>query len=275
MREDKYFSILNNNVLKKFLSYFRISANEISKTELLNKLCLAFSFIPYENLTKIIKADQVISPATAKRGPDEVIREFLESGTGGTCFSLTATFTAILNKLGFTCFPILADRHYGPDTHCALVIKDNSQNLLLDPGFLIYRPVPIPSLDSVSYDNGHNKIRLLAHPGGQRVELLTETRGNIRSRLTYKMQPVDYNDFITAWERTFSWEMMNYPVLTSLSKGKHLYLQDNIIRTRDHDQTTKEILKIEGSIDTINILFGLNREVIKRALRVISYGKYQ
>ena len=41
--------------------------------------------------------------------------------------------------------PILADRRYGDDTHSALVVWHEGKPHLLDPGYLIVRPLPLPS----------------------------------------------------------------------------------------------------------------------------------
>ena len=127
-----------------FFGRFGVSC-ECCPALVLRRVTEAFNRVPYENLTKILKADSVLSAASAMRCPDEVIGDFLRWGTGGTCFSLTAALIALLDVAGIDAWPILADRHYGVDTHCGILIAPQGANmLLLDPGYLLFAPIPVP-----------------------------------------------------------------------------------------------------------------------------------
>jgi arylamine N-acetyltransferase len=116
-----FLKINNINNLRLFLKKNKIEINT-DRSQLINEIANAFSKIPYENLTKIIKSDGVITPRSAMRYPDELLSDYLKWRTGGTCFSLTAATIAVYNAVGIEAHPVLADRHYGPDTHCGLVI---------------------------------------------------------------------------------------------------------------------------------------------------------
>jgi arylamine N-acetyltransferase len=269
---DPHFLIRNATILGRFLDLFQIDLQADHGDLLLSKLCQAFSGIPYENLTKIIKSDTVISPGSAKRFPTEVIRDYLHYGTGGTCFSLTAAFIAIFNALGIEAHPILADRHYGTDTHCALVLLQETDLLLLDPGFLIHKPIRLPTTIPVTIATGFNTIELGPHEAGRKVDLLTIVNNNRRLRLTYKVSPVDGPTFGRAWERSFAWEMMTYPVLTRCSSGTHHYLQGNILRIRDNTRTTKRTLSSDEQYDVMSKTLGIHKNIITQAFSVISHG---
>ncbi len=66
---DPHLLIKDQAVLARFLRVFHIDPDIDHGEILLAKLCNAFSSIPYENLTKIIKSDTVISAGSAKRFP--------------------------------------------------------------------------------------------------------------------------------------------------------------------------------------------------------------
>ena len=127
--------------LRAFCEHFRLVPGA-RKEALAEKVATAFSSLPYENLTKVLKHDR--EGGVVRRGPEEVIRDHLRLGSGGTCFSLTAALLQVLRGLGLRAEPILADRHYGENTHCALLVWLNEQPHLLDPGYLILRPLPLP-----------------------------------------------------------------------------------------------------------------------------------
>lgn len=266
---DPHFLITDQVVLDRFLRFSRVDPDLDRGEPLLAKLCAVFSGIPYENLTKIIKLDAVISAGSAKRLPDEVIRDYLDYGSGGTCFSLTAAFIAIFNALGIEAHPILGDRHYGSDTHCALVFSQDADLLLLDPGFLINTPVRLPTMVPITIFTGFNTIELLPHDAGRKVELVTIVNNNRRSRLTYKVNPVDGPTFGRAWERSFAWKMMTYPVLTRYRNGVHYYLQGNVLRIRENEQTTKHKLSPDEEHEFITRTLGINKNIITQAFSVV------
>jgi arylamine N-acetyltransferase len=215
---------ISQQVLQKFLTRFGISLYE-NPESLLYRVADAFSTIPYENLTKIIKSDAMVNSSSAMRYPDELISDYLKWGTGGTCFSLTASVIAIYNALGIESHPVLADRYYGPDTHCGLIIVKPEGLLLLDPGYLLFTPVLLPRNHPVTIRTGFNSIELVPLDNGEKVQFFTIVKGNRKMRLVYKIKPVDALTFACAWEQSFKWEMMTYPVLTRITAGEHQYLQ--------------------------------------------------
>lgn len=267
---DPHFRIQDSTILTRFLQYAGITPSFDQGDHLLTKLCAACSHLPYENLTKIIKLGDGLGVGYIKRLPDEVLRDYLQYGTGGTCFSLTATFIAILDALGFEAYPILADRHYGPDTHCALVFSHDAHLLLLDPGFLIHQPTQLPTVDSITVSTGFSTLELLPHNAGRTVELFTISSNSRRSRLTYKITPVDGPTFGRAWERSFTWEMMTYPVLTRYSNGVHHYLQGDVLRTRINERTTRQKLSPEQEYEFIRTTLKINPTIIKKVFSMMA-----
>ncbi|MBD3305574.1 hypothetical protein GF339_04250 [candidate division KSB3 bacterium] len=269
---DPHLTIQDQALLHRLLHRAGIDLSRDRDNPLIAKLCALFSQMPYENLTKIIKSETVISAGSAKRLPDELIRDYLHYGTGGTCFSLTAALVAIFNAVGIDAHPILADRHYGPDTHCALVFVQDTELFLLDPGFLIHQPAPLPTTTPGIFSSGVTTIELAPHDAGQKVELSTIFKANKRLRLTYKVSPVDGQTFGRAWERSFAWEMMTYPVLTRCSSGVHHYLQGNVLRIRQPERTTKQVLAPEEQYAYIRHTLGIDTQIITHAFSVITHG---
>jgi hypothetical protein len=267
-----WLQLRDRDLLGRFLARFAIDP-DLPRHLLVDRVTASFRFIPYENLTKILKADEVISARSAMRYPDEVIGDFMKWGTGGTCFSLTAALAGILDSLGIEVYPVLADRHYGQDTHCGLIMPGkNGELLLLDPGYLLFAPLPVPCDGPVFFDTGFNRIELSPANGGTRLELYTIVKYNRKLRLTFKVEPVSDEAFGRAWDRSFAFEMMTYPVLTRHAGGCHQYLQGNVLAVRDAHRTQRVALTPDKQIEFIAGSAGIDRAVVIRALEIVNYG---
>lgn len=262
-------TIQDESTARRFLSFGGIKPEVESGDRLLAKLCLVFSSIPFENLTKIIKSHRVISAASAIRKPDELIGDFLDYGTGGTCFSLTAACTAMVRFLGFEAAPILADRHYGTDTHSALLIFQGSDLFLLDPGYLIHEPCRLPVNSALTVKRDFNDLELVPRAGGKMVDLYTLAGRSRKLRLTYKVSPLDGSSYSRAWKRSFSWEMMTYPVLTRCYQGEHQYLQDNLLRRRNREKGSKQVLSDQEQQSFITSAMGINSGIVQEAFKCV------
>jgi hypothetical protein len=267
-----WLTVRDQEVLFRFCDRFGITSG-VHADKILMMVTEAFKCVPYENLTKILKADSVISASSAMRYPDEVLKDYLKFGSGGTCFSLTAAVIGVLDSMGIEAYPVLADRHYGADTHCGIMLpKPNGVFLLLDPGYLLFAPVEIPKQHPISFETGFNTVELRPSCAGTRIELHTLVKGNRKHRLTFKLEPVSDDAFGGAWERSFAFEMMTYPVYTRQVNGCHQYLQGNVLAIRDAHRTQRMTLTPDRQIKFIETAAGINREIVIRALEIVGYG---
>jgi len=264
---NRFFSIIDPKLGKKLESIFGLNENS-SLAQLLDLL----SLFPYENFTKIIKKGNVIRIEDALRSPDEVIRDFLNSNTGGTCFSLTATFIALLAQIGIVAYPILADRHYGINTHCALFFEYEKKLKLLDPGFLIYSPVTLPVDNPLIIKHDFNRLELRPQESGRKVELRTISGSNKKYRLTYKISPISRENFLQAWKDSFSWEMMTYPIFSRYHEQSHYYLQKDLLRIKGSNQRKKIKLTAIRNPEDLDRIYGINEKIYYRALNTIKHG---
>jgi len=262
--------------LRAFLRHFRIDVTA-SPRALLGDIARAFARIPYENLTKILKESREGRSRTTKRGAEEVVGEHIRLGTGGTCFSLTATLVHILRALGFRAEPLLADRHYGEDTHSALVVWIDATPHLLDPGFLIVDAIPLDAAKSGELDveTRFNRLLLVPNDDGSKIELRTvhqegpNRRPSEVSRLTFKTDPADPDRFLDAWTASFDWDMMRYPLLTRVDGERQLYLQDRRFQTRTKESVDRIDVDPTRLVERIARDFGIDATVAAEALAVI------
>lgn len=271
MQDHPLSSPRDAQLLVRFLTHLGLST-ESEPRRLLHDVATAFSRLPYENLTKILKESELGRAPSARRHPHEVITDHFARGTGGTCFSLTATLLHLLRSLGWHAEPILADRRYGSNTHCALVVSIDGQPHLLDPGYLIVDPIPLGPGGDTTVKTAFNRL-VLEPTRGDLVQLHTLQQGHRAYRLTYKTTAVDPGEFLRAWDASFDWDMMHYPVLARVAGDKQLYLQDHRLQVRSHDETVRRELGGDDVVAEIVQRFGIDASVVTGALAVLKHRK--
>ena len=256
----------SSSALRSFAKHFQLD-REGPEELLVESAATAFASLPYENLTKILKHDQ--EGGAARRGPEEVIGDHIRLGSGGTCFSLTAALLHILRGLGLHSEPILADRHYGENTHCALLVWLDGKPHLLDPGYLILKPLPLPGNKELEQvvPTAFNEVLLRHRERGSKIELHTRQQGAVSHRLTFKPEPAEDRDFLDAWDASFGWEMMRYPLLTRVRDGDQLYLQGTRLQRRSRKEVERTELSAAGDIARN---FGLEEGLVRQALAAFS-----
>ena len=256
------------DVLAEFLDYFHIDGRQPPR-RLFCAAARAFSRIPYENITKIIRCAETGGSIMARRGPEEVIADHIRWGSGGTCFSLTSAFLGLARRMGLEAEYMLADRGYGQDTHSALLVRIDGEPYLVDPGFLITEPVPLTLAGRVEIETGGERITLI--PDGDRISLFTERGGKNVCRLTYKTAPVDAGEFGKAWDASFNLEMMRYPLLARAGSSGRIYLRGSMFQISNNNSVNRVKIPEDELVSKIAGEFGIHPALVARAMKI--FGK--
>jgi len=225
------------DLTERFLAHFHL-VKKNPTFSFLKKLTQSFCRIPYENATKIIKA-RAFQEAERFRLPNEVFQNFLDHGTGGTCFSLTYFFYFILKECGFQLYPLMADRSYGKNTHCALIVILDGERYLIDPGFLLEVPIPLKCATGQIFPTSFNKICFVSHPVREEYDFYTWDHGIKKWRCRYKDHPVSWDLFMQYWSDSFNFSGMNSVVMTFVEGGKQYYLRNRHLRIMDKNGIRK------------------------------------
>lgn len=218
--------------VRDFLSLVKLK-NTRPDLSLLTGLMQAFGRLPYENLTKIIRAREHSNIESRIRTPDIVLGDHVELGAGGTCFSLTYFFEQVLKFSGFDTYTVLCNRSYGAATHCALVARLNGEKYLVDPGYLMGAPVIIPSRgEEVCLPAGRkagngpsSRIRVVRLGETDQVLLFTERGGKTKLRYRFRDAPIPFETFKERWFDSFDWAMMRHPCVSQNLGGRQLYIR--------------------------------------------------
>ncbi|MCS7014572.1 MAG: arylamine N-acetyltransferase [Gemmatales bacterium] len=261
--------IITDETLCYFTQHFGIDLRQ-EPNQLLAQVSRAFARLPYENLSKIIREAERGRVTEARPDPAEVLRDHIRLGTGGTCFSLTATLLHLVRQLGWQAQPILADRPYGPNTHCALLLWRDGQPHLLDPGFLLFDPLPLPKSDCLELRSPFHQVYLMPRPADDKLDLyIVSPRGERQLRITYKTSPVDWGEFLRVWDESFDWDMMRYPLVTQVREGEHIYLKGTRLQRRKHQSVLREELPPCDLARQIHQIFGIALPVVHQALNIL------
>jgi arylamine N-acetyltransferase len=240
-----------------------------SPREQLGRVAAAFALLPYENITKIIKREESGGCEQARRYPEEVIGDHIRWGAGGTCFSLASALLHLVRGLGWKAEYILADRRYGQNTHCALIVWIDDLPHLLDPGFLMVRPVPLPADSEREIETGFSRLILAPEKDTGRISLHTVRQNKKVYRLTYAASPVDSGEFGKAWDASFHWDMMKYPLLTRAAQSRQIYLKGTRIQVSGAGTVEKRQIRPDELTDKISSTFCIHPDLIARAISIL------
>ena len=150
-----------------------------------------------------------------------------------------------------------------------MIVHMKDDPYLLDPGYLIVDPIPIRQVAaSLVVPTRFNQLELV--PGQHnRLELFTIEQGNRRYRLTFKCDPADNRAFLQAWDASFGWEGMQYPVLTRVTEDQQRYLRGTRLQTKTRTEVHREDIPAAQLPSRIVQEFGISPSIVQRALDIL------
>ena len=254
---------------KIFVEHFGINPNKHADYDLLEHVIHEFSKLPYENLTKFIKKHGNYCKLDKLRKPDEVIKNYTELGTGGTCFSLTNTLADILFTLGFECRPAMADMRHGKNIHCILIVETNKGSFLVDPGYLIHKPIQIIKGKETAVNVKEQEFILKPSNDINCYDLITSSNNGQIWRYKLKDEIISSEEFTTHWINSFNDTGMNSLHLNILTDNYRFSVHNENLRIVGQNEKRNEKLKDNFS-KKISTKFNINEQIIETAYKMWS-----
>lgn len=200
--------------------------------------------------------------------PDEIFHEFLASGLGGTCFSLTYYLLEVLRDTGFDCHPVMGDMKWGENVHCAILVDYHRKTYLVDPGYMIYQPLLISKDDRLRHLTPHSGIEIRFDQSEERYDLYTFRSGNFTWRYRFTDRPVDMEEFARHWAESFHKPTMNGICLTSVVGDKMIYIHNDYTKITGKEQMSKETNR-DTAEKIIQRQFGIPLELVEEARYIL------
>lgn len=239
----------------------------------LGSITESFARLPWENLTKLLRKHAALEEGRATqrsrlRFADEVLDDHARFGAGGTCFSLTNALRRIVTDLGYRARPVMADMRHGANVHCALRVELDGRALLLDPGYLVAEPVPLPRERAVAVEQAGQRMEYRATEGGAVVELRTRNaRGEERLRYRLRPAPVADEEFVRHWIASFDADGMRGLHLNRIDETTRLSAHD--LNLRIDDGRDKSNLKLRDDWpEEVGHRFGIDANLARRAFEI-------
>ncbi|MGH7490932.1 MAG: arylamine N-acetyltransferase [bacterium] len=254
--------------IQRFLASFALSPERPS-LQALQKIIAAFSHLPYENLSKIIKFNQYQENQLARlRLPEEVIEDHLRLHTGGTCFSLTFFLQCILLHRGFSCYIVMGDMKAGRNVHCALIVTLDEIKYLVDPGYVLHRPMALDPARPRLYHTELNGVELRCDPRLPAYDLYTFTRADMKWRYRLQDRATPEDEFLSHWQASFHRNSMHGLCLTRVHEHELIFILKDFMRVTSF--AGKRNVNLKHSLPrTINEVFGIAPEYVEQALSAL------
>jgi len=227
-----------------------------------------FTHLPYENISKIIKLSQNFNADTKIRLPEEIIEDYMRFHLGGTCFSLTFFLQSILTINGFTCYPVMGDMTAGRNIHCCLVVIINQKKYLVDPGYLLNRPMEIHPDKPRMYRAEFTGVELRFDQPTEAYNLYTFDRNDFKWRYRFRDLPTPANQFLQHWHASFTKNSMHGICLTKVKDQGLIYVHKTFMRETTFEGKRNFNIK-KNYHQTIREVFGIGAEMVEHALSAI------
>lgn len=193
----------------------------------LRRLAAAFSFLPYENVTKILKHARCNSSGSKLRQADEVMEDHLRWNTGGTCFSLCNAFLKVLHETGYDAWIAMGDMHYGRNIHCAIIVRLDQDRYLLDPGYLLHEPILLPAEGMQTHIRTPMNLASLWNEGDDLFSLTTQEGGKQKWRYRLSAWPTPEEEFVIHWIHSFSLNSLEHVMMSRVEPSGRVYFRKN------------------------------------------------
>lgn len=246
-----------------------LDALELSREEpshrFLDRLFHRFNArVPFESASKILRNADVLDPAEKPRVPDVFWGDFLEKGTGGTCYARVAAFESLASGLGFSTRKVLGRVEEDFD-HAALLVSTDGKEWIADVGF------PLPALLPAGGGEVETAIAAISAAETERGVLVRFLSGvpDGPRRLEIFRAPVSDEEFLARWRGTFR---PNSKFLESISLHRRdasrvmTFARGEV---RIDDLHTRTRIPIAGDRPgKLAEIFGIEEEVLRRAFSI-------
>ncbi|MBN2411397.1 arylamine N-acetyltransferase [candidate division KSB1 bacterium] len=257
----------HEQAVSHFIKYHNIKSKS-PELSYLEELLIHYAGLPYENISKIVKLHHDFSSPERIRLPEEIMDDYERYHLGGTCFSLTFFLQSLLTIQGFHCYPVIASMQNRPNAHCALIVSLNEKKYLIDPGYLLTKPMELHKNHPRVYRTPHSGVELIFNKNNEHFFLRTFDRHQSKWRYFFRDDPVPPDLFLSFWYDSFYKSTMHDICLTKIRNDGLVYMHKDLLQITNFDGKQKEKIKHNYHAIVHNI-FGIDPQLVEQALVAI------
>jgi arylamine N-acetyltransferase len=218
----------------------------------------------FETASKILRNADVADPAQKPRVPEVFWRDFLDAGTGGTCFARVAAFDALLSPLGFSTRKVLG-RVEADFDHAAILVEVEGREWIADVGF------PLPALLPAREGETETALAAVAVTETERDYLMRFLSGvpDGPRKLEIFRAPVAEEEFLGLWRKTFrpDSKFLNFIGMRRQEASRIVSFTRGEVRVDDlHSRLRVPILS--GRARRLSELFEIDGDLLARAFSI-------
>lgn len=261
------FDSSHHEATRLFQRYFAVSRPQ-NDLDYLRLLLKHYARIPYENISKIIKVASSEDLGGKFRLPLEVMRDHIEHRLGGTCFSLTYFLEQILLYSGYSCYKVMAHMSAGENIHCVIVVALAGNRYLVDPGYLLWEPLPLALRGPQACYTPQGGVELQYDPTSGYFHLFTFNARGRKWRYRFADQAVPEDQFRQHWIASFSKPTLHNILLNQLTEKGLLYIRGNHLRLTSFEEERKANIR-QDYHRQIHDFFGIEPRWVEEALSIL------
>jgi len=257
---------------KETLSFLEAFRYEGPRTSIEHIAAVArfFSRLPYENLSKILKKASTRGDARL-RFPDEVNHDHERFHLGGTCFSLTYFLCGIYTILGYQAEPVIAHLNWGENTHSAIAIQHDGNRYLVDPGYMIFSPLPLRKTHAQSRLSAETGLSLRFDPEHDEYAVYTFRKRQFVRRYRFNDKQISWDKFAEHWRASFDLPGMDSLTFNRVEGSEMIFVQNDFIKITS-PQSVQKLREMDSAEKLIRDRFGIPLEKLEEARSILKKG---
>ena len=197
-----------------------------------------YSRLPYENISKILKRAHH-PDGQLFRLPEELLEDHYRWHAGGTCFSLSYLLLGIYRILGYEVEALLADLNWGSNNHSAILLHFSGQRFIVDPGYMIFKPLPLTRQHVQSQISAETGLSLRYDAARDSYSLYTFRKKQFVRRYSFSPRPVSLEVFAKYWKASFDLPGMDDLILNRVEGYEMTFIQGDFIKITSPNASAK------------------------------------
>jgi arylamine N-acetyltransferase len=240
----------------------------------LNTIIRAHRGIAFECVSSLIRRNATPSGPVPPLDLDDLLTTWTARAGGGVCFEVGSMLGRLLEVLGYTAYPVLAQISF-PGSHSALMAELDGRQVLVDVGNgqPIFEAIPVDTVTEL--DRAGLRYRFGRDAATGKLVQDRWVDGGFRPFVTYEMSAASAAEMEASYQRHHA-----LPPMTFVMQNFRLVrcTDDEVIQLRDHELTryrragksTEEVHGAARYRDLIANDFGFPGMDVDRGLRAWS-----